>query len=171
MRAVSVVKRQSALAGCWLRCLTQAATSLRGLVYLECGDQGIGRRGPPVLTPPDRATTHAWVCTPTQSAGRAASFRCWEGLVERRLGVDVQVVLKQGDQVGVREVVVGDLPQNVGVIYGGMSVGHLHVSPAFEGGEHHEEVGDAVALVLVVIAGRAPRLHGDRLARLANQLL
>ena len=108
---------------------------------------------------------------PLKALDEAAGFRCWEGLVERRLGVDVQVVLKQRDQVGVREVVVGDLLENVGVIYGGVPVGHLHVSPAFKRGEHHEEVGDAVALVLVVIAGRAPRLHGDRLARLANQLL
>ena len=52
-----------------------------------------------------------------------------------------------------------------------MPVGHLHVSPAFEGGEHHEEVGDAVALVLVVVTGGAPRLHGDRRARLGDQLL
>ena len=108
---------------------------------------------------------------PLKALDEAASFRCWEGLVERRLGVDVQVVLKQRDQVGVREVVVGDLLENVGVIYSGMPLGHLHVSPAFEGGEHHEEVGDAVALVLVVMPGRAPRLHGDRLARLGNQLL
>ena len=94
--------------------------------------------------------------------GRLGRETTWRG---------IQVVLKQGDQVGVREVVVGDLLENVGIIYGGMPLGHLHVSPAFEGGEHHEEVGDAVALVLVVMPGRAPRLHGDRLARLGNQLL
>ncbi len=57
---------------------------------------------------------------PLKALDEAASFRCWKGLVERRLGVDVQVL-----------------------------------SPAFEGGEHHEEVGDAVALVLVVMPGRA----------------
>ena len=53
---------------------------------------------------------------PLKALDEAASFRCWEGLVERRLGVDVQVVLKQRDQVGVREVVVGDLLENVGII-------------------------------------------------------
>src|SRR5271166_6975683 len=69
---------------------------------------------------------------PLKALDEAASFRCWEGLVERRLGVDVQVVLKQRDPVGVREVVVGDLLENVGIIYGGMPLGHLHLSPAFE---------------------------------------
>ena len=54
---------------------------------------------------------------PLKALDEAASFRCWEGLVERRLGVDVQVVLKQRDQVGVREVVVGDLLENVGIIF------------------------------------------------------
>ncbi len=46
---------------------------------------------------------------PLKALDEAAGFWCWEGLVERRLGVDVQVVLKQRDQVGVREEVVGDL--------------------------------------------------------------
>lgn len=85
--------------------------------------------------------------------------------------MDVQVVLKQRDQVGVREVVVGDFLENVGIIYGGVPVRHLDLSPAFKGSEHHEEVGDAVALVLVVVSGGAPRLHGDRRACLRNHLL
>ena len=59
---------------------------------------------------------------PLKALDEAASFRCWEGLVERRLGVDIQIVLKQRDLVGMRKVVVGYLLENVGVIYGGMSV-------------------------------------------------
>ena len=108
---------------------------------------------------------------PLKALGEAAGFRRREGLIERRLGVDIQVVLKQRDPVGVREVVVGDVLENVGVIYGGVPFGHLHVSPAFKRREYHEEVGDAVALVLVVVTGLAPRLHRNRCARLGNQLL
>src|SRR5262249_14221173 len=94
-----------------------------------------------------------------------------EGLIKRRLGVDVQVVLKQRDLVGMREVVVGEFLENLGVIYGGMPIRHLHVSPAFQRGEYHKEIGDAVTLVLVVMPSGASRFHGDWLARLGNQLL
>ena len=53
------------------------------------------------------------------------------------------------------EVDVGQILQDVGVIDGGMAVRHLDVAPAFERREQHEQVGGAVALVLVIDAGRA----------------
>src|SRR5665648_155263 len=43
--------------------------------------------------------------------------------------------------------------------------------PAFQRGEHHEQIGCAVSFIFVVDALRASRLHRDRRARLADQLL
>ena len=66
---------------------------------------------------------------------------------------------------------IRDFPEDVGVVDRGVPIGHLHVSPAFQGCEHHEEIGDAVALVLVVVAGGPPGLSGDGGARLPDHLL
>src|SRR6202158_1937807 len=52
-----------------------------------------------------------------------------------------------------------------------MAIGDLDVAPAFERCKHHEDVGGAVALVLVIAAGRASPLHRDRQARLGKELL
>src|SRR5439155_17640100 len=45
------------------------------------------------------------------------------------------------------------------------------VAPAFERSKHHEEIGGAIALVLVIETGRASRFHRDRHARFGNELL
>src|SRR5260221_58139 len=52
-----------------------------------------------------------------------------------------------------------------------MAIGDLDVAPAFERCKHHEDVGGAVALVLVIAAGRTSPLHRDRQARLGKELL
>src|SRR4030088_3006658 len=52
-----------------------------------------------------------------------------------------------------------------------MAIGDLGVAPAFERCKHHEDVGGAVALVLVIAAGRASPLHRDRQGRLREDLL
>jgi len=52
-----------------------------------------------------------------------------------------------------------------------VAVGDFDVAPAFERGKHHEQVGSAVALVLVVMARRVARLHRHRHARFGNELL
>jgi hypothetical protein len=57
------------------------------------------------------------------------------------------------------------------IIHGSVSIGDLDVAPAFERREHHEQVGGAVTLVLVVTTSRAPRFHRDWHARLGEQLL
>src|SRR6202049_5211601 len=69
------------------------------------------------------------------------------------------------------EVDVGQVFQDVSVIHGGMAIGDLDMAPAFERSEHHEEIGGAVALVLVVKTRRASRFHRHRHARLGNELL
>ena len=73
--------------------------------------------------------------------------------------------------LALREVDIGQVFQDVSVIHGGVAIGDLDMAPAFERSKHHEEVGGAVALVLVVETGRASRFHRDRHARLGNELL
>ena len=85
--------------------------------------------------------------------------------------MDVEIVLDQDDDLGVGEVRIGQLFQDMSIIHGGVAVGDLDVTPAFERCEHHEEVGGTVALVLVVATGRAARFHRDRHARLGDELL
>ena len=46
-----------------------------------------------------------------------------KGFVERRGGVGVKVVLDEDDRLGLREVDIGQVSQNVGVIDGGAAVG------------------------------------------------
>jgi hypothetical protein len=67
--------------------------------------------------------------------------------------VDVEIVLDQHDGLGVREVAIGQILQDARIVNGGVTVGHLDVAPTFERREEHEQVGGAIALVLVVDAG------------------
>ena len=53
----------------------------------------------------------------------------------------------------------------------GVAIRDFEMAPAFERSKHHEEVGGAVALVLVIETGRSPRFHRDRHPRLGNELL
>ena len=73
--------------------------------------------------------------------------------------------------LGVSEVDVAQVFQDVGEVDGGAAVGDLDMAPAFERGEQHEQVGSAVALVLVVIARRLSWPHRHRRARLGHELL
>src|SRR6516225_7117216 len=52
-----------------------------------------------------------------------------------------------------------------------MAVGDFDVAPAFERCKHHEDIGGAVALVLIIAASRTSPLHRDRQARLGKELL
>ena len=84
---------------------------------------------------------------------------------------DVEIVLDQHDGLDVREVDDRQILQDVSIVYGSVAVRHLDVAPAFERREQHEQVGGAVALVLVIDAGWASSFHWDRHARLGNELL
>ena len=66
---------------------------------------------------------------------------------------------------------VGQIPEHVGIIDGGVAVGDLDMPPALQRREHHEQIGRAVAFVFVVVARRLSRLGRDRRARLDDQLL
>src|SRR5205823_14035203 len=52
-----------------------------------------------------------------------------------------------------------------------MAICDLDVAPAFERSKHHEEIGGAIALVLVIETGRASRFHRNRHAHFGNELL
>src|SRR5258708_25583497 len=52
-----------------------------------------------------------------------------------------------------------------------MAICDLDVARAFERSKQHEEIGGAIALVLVIETGRASRFHRDRHARFGNELL
>src|SRR6516162_4043641 len=87
------------------------------------------------------------------------------------LAVDAEIVLDQNDGLGVREVDVGQVFQGASVIHGGMAICDLDVAPAFERSKHHEEIGGAIALILIIETGRASCFHRDRHARFGNELL
>ena len=53
-----------------------------------------------------------------------------KGFVERSSGVSVEIVLDEDDRFGLREVDVGEVFQNVGVIDGGAAVGRQPSSGA-----------------------------------------
>ena len=112
-----------------------------------------------------------WRVTPFEPLDQPPGFGGREGLVERRLAVDVEIVLDQNDCPGVGEVDIGEVFQDMSVIHGGVTIRHLDAAPAFERREQHEEVGGPIALVLVVATGRAARFHRDRQARLGDELL
>src|SRR5215510_11188334 len=57
------------------------------------------------------------------------------------------------------------------VIHGGMAICDLDVTPAFERSKHHEEIGGAIALILIIETCRASCFHRDRHARFGNELL
>src|SRR5271154_3845966 len=82
-----------------------------------------------------------------------------------------QIVLDQHDFFGVGKMLVGEFLQHLRVIGGGVAVGDLDATPPLQRRKDHEQVGDAVALVFVIVPGRLPRLGGDRRARLYDQLL
>jgi hypothetical protein len=85
--------------------------------------------------------------------------------------VDVEIVLDQNNGLGVREMGIGQVFQDVGVVHGGVAIRDFDMAPAFKRCKHHEEVGGAVALVLVIETRRSPRFHRDWHARLGEELL
>jgi hypothetical protein len=60
--------------------------------------------------------------------------------------------------------------EQLSLVDGGVAIGGLDMTPAFERREHREQVGGAVALVLVVMARRPARRCLDRQPRLRDPL-
>ena len=83
----------------------------------------------------------------------------------------VEIILQQHDFRRVGKMRVGQVPEHVGIIDGGVAVGDLDMPPAFQRREHHEQIGDAIAFVFVIVTRWLSRFGGDRRARLDDQLL
>ena len=82
-----------------------------------------------------------------------------------------EIVLHQNDLVRAGKMHVGQILERMGVVDGRAPVGDLHAPPAFERREHHEQIGQAIALVFVVVALRLSRRGRDRRAHLGDELL
>src|SRR5271169_172905 len=117
---------------------------------------------------------------PTAVLGRVVPFEALdeparlsggEGFVERGGLVGVEIVLHQQDLRRVGKMHVRQIPEHMGIIDGGVVVGHFHMPPPFQRREHHEQIGDAIAFVFVIVTRLASRLRRDRRARLDDQLL
>ena len=107
---------------------------------------------------------------PFEPLDDSSGFGGRKGFVKRGRGVGVEVVLHEDDFFGLREVGVGHLFEDAGVIDGGAPLGDLDMPPAFEWREQHEQVGRAVAPVFVVKARRPARTHRRRHARFGDKL-
>ena len=83
----------------------------------------------------------------------------------------VEIILQQHDFRRVGKMRVGQVPEHVGIIDGGVAVGDLDMPPAFQRREHHEQIGDAIAFVFVIVTRWLSRFGVDRRARLDDQLL
>src|ERR1700741_3297765 len=94
-----------------------------------------------------------------------------EGFVERGWLVDVEIVLHQHDLRHIRKMHVRQIPERMGIIDGGVAVSHFHMPPAFQRREHHEQIGDAIAFVFLIVTRLGSWLRGDGRARLDDQLL
>jgi len=63
--------------------------------------------------------------------------------------MDVEIVLHQNDFRRVGEVVIGQILERMSVINGRSVLGQLHMPPAFEWCEHHEQIGGAIAFICI----------------------
>ena len=66
---------------------------------------------------------------------------------------------------------VRQILERVSVIDRGVAVGHLDVTPAFQRREHHEQIGDPIAFVFVIVARLASGRGGNGSARFLDHLL
>ena len=64
-----------------------------------------------------------------------------------------------------------DKSERVGIIDGGVTVGHFHMPPAFQRREHHKQIGHAIARVFVIVTHLASGLGRNWLARFGDHLL
>ena len=116
-------------------------------------------------------TSMLWRVMPFEALAQPARFGGGEGGVKRGRRVRREIVLHQHDLRHVGKMRVGQILERVGVIDGGVAVGDLDVAPAFQRREHHEQIGDAVAFVFVIVTRLASGRGGNGRARLDDHLL
>ena len=67
---------------------------------------------------------------PLEALDQPAGLGRGKGLVQRSLGVGVQIVLDEDDLPGGGKVRVGQVPENMGIVDGGVAVGDLCRQPS-----------------------------------------
>ena len=85
--------------------------------------------------------------------------------------MDVEIILHQHDFRRIWKMRIGQIPEHVGIIDSGVAVGDLDMPPAFQRREHHEQIGNAIAFVFVIVTRWLSKFGGDRRARVDDQLL
>src|ERR1700746_1521206 len=105
-----------------------------------------------------------------EAAQDASGLSGREGLIQRPRLVDRQIVLHDTDASGVGIMDVDEITHAAGVVHGGAAVGDLDVAPAPMWIEGDEEIGGAVAAILVIVAPALSRLGRDRLGAPAEPL-
>ena len=108
---------------------------------------------------------------PFEALDEPAGLGRGKGLINRGWLVDVEIILHQHDFRRIWKMRIGQIPEHVGIIDGGVAVGDLDMPPAFQRREHHEQIGDAIAFVFVIVTRWLSRFGGDRRARVDDQLL
>jgi hypothetical protein len=84
--------------------------------------------------------------------------------------VGAEVVLHEHNLLGLRKMCIGQIPEQVGEIDGGVAIGYFNMPPSLQRREHHEQIGCPIPLVLIVMPYGLSRLCLDRNARFADQL-
>src|SRR5579862_4466989 len=111
-----------------------------------------------------------WCEMEFDAAQDAAGLFGREALVQRGCRVSRQVVEDDADALSLGIVIVDEVTHAFGEVDARPSIGHLRVSPWAVHVDKHEDVGGAIAHILVVEAPSLPRLGTDRHALLADQL-
>src|SRR5437763_1450003 len=82
-----------------------------------------------------------------------------------------KIVLHEYDLVSLWKVRVGQLLEYLRIIHGGVAVGNLNAPPAFQRRKHHEQIGRAVAFILIVAPSWSPGLRRNWDTRFGDELL
>ena len=92
-----------------------------------------------------------------------------EGLIERGCNMGVEVVAHQPDVFRVRITLFDEKADAFSAMVSGAALGDRHMPPAGRQLDHHEQVGNALADILVVPALDGSRLRWQERARLGVQ--
>ena len=95
------------------------------------------------------------------AAEQASRLGCRECGVEGGGGMGRQVVEDDPDTLGLWKVEIDEFAHGDGEVVGGAALGNLDVAPGAMGVESDEEIGGAVAAILIVEALRPARLWRD----------
>src|SRR3984957_7603838 len=107
---------------------------------------------------------------PLEPLDEAACLGGGKYLIKRCWFVRVEIVLHERDLRRVWKMRVGQFLENAREVRGGALVRDLDMPPALQRREQHEQIGRAIAPVLIIVSRDMPGLCLDRRARLRDQL-